>query len=416
MQDFWKEIKEDLFVIRSEGLEDFRAVLGAKTSRAYDLNIRADIDREGVEKFLTMNLAGYGHASIGEMAFPSVHHRGIGWIGAWLMEDDPLFVGQEVSTRAVDVRKGNRGTTPCYDAPKGLEKHNEFFWNLFQELDDKNELKKGYKFDNIRWAMPGTSRLGVTYMMNARAGMRHLERLESVPFMKECVDNFMLGVKECAPFVFDSLRKKARKPYSRWLDVKEIEVNKRDLDYNNSVFVEAPLGLEESISSLDHITGRAERDYLDPDFKALGIFKLKIYSSIAGARDWHRHRVAMPWKISLLTDNGNPFIAPWYDLKGYDAEVNNRIKEDYSLTKNIDKENSFQKLYSLPYGATVCIEALVPLPELLYMLELRASAGGSNFEYASHAKAGLEKLCKVMGTRFTNKHGLDRVLKRLENN
>ncbi|HCB63804.1 MAG TPA: hypothetical protein DEP20_00325 [Fusobacteria bacterium] len=410
MSKFWKEIKKDLFIISEEGLEDFRAVIGAKTSRAHDLNIRADIDRDGVEKFLRMNLAGYGHASIGEMAFPSVHHRGMGWVGAWLMEDDPLFVGQEVSTRAVDVRRGSYGMAPCYDAPEFLKEHNEFFWNLFEELNSKNELKKGYKFDNIRWAMPGTSRLGVTFMMNARAGMRHLERLESIPFMGECVDNFMLGVRSSAPFVFESLRKQARRAHSRWLDIKEVEVDKKDLDFSNSIEIIPPSDLEEKIAALEHIPARAEKDYLDPAFKELGIFKLNIKCSIAAARDWHRHRPAMPWKINFVTSNGLPFVAPWYNLEGYDSEVNKAINRDFSSASRVDDKNIMQKLYSLPYGAVVSIDGLVALPELLYMLELRCSAGGSNFEYAGHAKEGLKKLASILGKSFSEKHGVLRVL------
>lgn len=405
---YWLKVAEDLFVIRAEGLEDFRAVVGAKTSRAAKLDIKADIDSEGVEKFLTMNLAGYGHASIGEMSFPTVHHRGIGWVSAWLLEDDPLFIGQEISTRAVDVRKLPKGDQVCYDAPTGLDKYNEYFWNLFQELDDKNDLSRGYKFDNIRWAMPGTSRVGVTYMMNTRAAMRHLERLESVPFISECVDNFYKGIEACAPYVYKSLRKGKRRAYSRWTDIENIDISRSSLDFDSSIEIEAPLSLEEGLKRTASVSGRSEKDYLDPEFNSLGMFKFNLTCSVAAARDWHRHRPMMPWKIKLVLDNNIPFVAPWYDLGEYESEVNKMIAEGYGKTRNI---SSLDKLYSLPYGATVNIEGWGTLPYLLYMLELRAAAGGSNFEYANHAKAGLRKLISILGKDFVKKHSIDRVLK-----
>jgi hypothetical protein len=353
---FWKEIKEGLYAIRAEGLEDFRAVLGAKTSRAADLNIRAEIDESGIETFLTMNLAGYGHASIGEMSFPAVHHRGIGWIGAWLVEDDPLFVGQEVSTRAVDVRKAPSGAMRCYDSPELLDSHNRFFWDLFDELSKKNELTKGYKFDHIRWAMPGTTRLGVTFMMHTRAAIRHLERLESIPFMEECVNNMLIGIKECSPFVFNSLRKKARSPHYRWTNFETITLKKSDLNEDRSIEITPPSDLEMQMQTLEHLPARGEKDYLDPEFKNLGLFKIKIYCSIAAARDWHRHRPMMPWKISTVVDkNGYPYVSPFYDLGNYETVVNQAIKKDFNSTKNID---SMQKMYALPFGSIVCIEGL----------------------------------------------------------
>lgn len=412
---YWKKLKEDLFVVRAEGLEDFRAVVGAKTSRATDLDLKTDIDTQGVEKFLTLNLAGYGHASIGEMSFPTIHHRGIGWVGAWMIEDDPLFVGQEVSTRAVDVRKIPNGINRCYDSPDFLNNHNDLFWNIFNELDAKNPETRGYKFDNIRWAMPGTSRVGVTSMMNGRVIMRHLERLQSVPFMNECVNNFFEGVKECAPYVHDSLKKGPRPIQNRWTDIKTIVKKKSDLDFVSSVEVTPPFNMEDSPAFKDlHIAPRDRRDYLDSEYRSLGMFKVRIYTSIAAARDWHRHRPVMPWNISLVVDeDGYPYVSPWYDTEGYDEAVKKDIKENFDKSKDILGTNdAMQALYSLPYGATVAIDAYASLPSMLYMFELRAASGGVNFEYAEQAKTGLRKTIEIMGDKFTSHHSLDRVFKK----
>ena len=415
---YWQEIGEGLFVIKADGLEDFRAVVGSKTSRATDLSIRADISNEGIEKFLTANLAGYGHASIGEMSFPTVHHRGIGWMGAWMMEDDPLFVGQEVSTRAVDVRKLPNGHLPAYDAPDFLQGHNDLFWNIFKELDEKNPETRGYKFDRIRWAMPGSARVGVTYMMNARAAMRHLERLEAVPFMGKCVNNFLKGVETCSPYVYNALRKGPRAPQNRWTTVNTIVKRAKDLDLESSVELAGPYSVEEThyFKNMKEIAPRPDKDYLDPALRSLGVFKLRIFTSIAGARDWHRHRPVMPWQINLVTDeDGLPYVAPWYDTTGYEADVKNDIKENFTKAKPIfeSANDKMQGFYAMPYGTMVAIDAYATLPDLLYMCELRCGSGGVNFEYAEQGISGLKQICKIMGKEFTEYHSLDRVLKKI---
>ena len=413
---YWKAIGKDLFVLRAEGLEDFRAVVGSKTSRATNLDLKADLDRDGVEKFLSLNLAGYGHASIGEMSFPTIHHRGFGWVGAWLMEDDPLFVGQEVSTRAVDMRKLPEGNKMCYDAPSFLQNHHDLFWNIFNELNEKNSETKGYKFDNIRWAMPGSTKVGVTYMMNARAAMRHMERLASIPFMEKCVENFKLGVRECSPFVFDALDKGKRSMYNRWSKLDVVKVKENSLDFSNSIKIECLRDLNsiDIYKNAKTYRARGERDYLDPDFKVITPFKLTMICSVAAARDWHRHRPVMPWQIRMVTnEDGSPFIAPWYDISGYESDVKRDLKESFDNSKDLLNSNGdkFQALYSMPYGALVEIECNGSLPDILYMLELRHGAGGANFEYSMHAREGLKQLCDILGKDFTNYHSLDRTLK-----
>lgn len=415
---YWQEIEEDLFVVKADGLEDFRAVMGAKTSRASDLNVRANIDSEGLEKFLKMNLAGYGHASIGEMAFPTVHHRGFGWVGAWLVEDDPLFVGQEVSTRAVDMRQIPKASEICYDAPIFLKKQHDFFWNIFNELDKQNQETKGYKYDQIRWALPGTTKLGVTCMMNARAAMRQLERISSLPFARKISEKFMKGIQNCAPFVYDALVKGQRTVPHRWTKMDKIKIIKKTLDFHNSIKIEGPTNLEnmEIFKNMMKVAPRKRKDYLDPAFKTLTPFKVTIICSIASARDWHRHRPVMPWTIKMVEDeNGHPFIAPWYEMKnveGVQKEISNYIVEGYSKVQDImNSENSYQALYFLPYGALVSIECHASLPDLLYMFELRAAAGGNNFEYKAHALEGIKQLTEIMGSPFTTYHSLDNVLK-----
>jgi len=117
----------------------------------------------------------------------------------------------------------------------------------------------------------------------------------------------------------------------------------------------------------------------------------------------------MPWTISLVTDRGIPFIVPWYDLDIFEADVNKAIREHFEITKDI---SGIEKLYSLPYGTAVKIEGYGTLPNLLYMLELRYGAGGANFEYSNHGKAGIEKLVKILDKQFVENQSIDRVLKR----
>jgi len=403
--NFWKEIEKDLFIIYSEDLEDFRAVLGAKTSRTAHLELKSDLSPELIKEFADKNIFNYGHASIAEMSFPSIFSRNFGWISSWFLADNPLFVGQEVSTRAVNPLIKS---LPCFDSREEDRDSFNLFSMIFSELISKLEEKGGYRYDSIRWSIPGNFRTGTTVMMNSRVLLRHLMMLENIIEMKEVVRRYLLGAQICSPAIFRSIYKEGKyfenNLPARWKSLSFIREEKefRIEPINNGLNLELLSQIERRVGSRKN-----SRSYLDDEYANLGLFKVHIECSIAAARDFHRHRAMMPWILNLLIDReGLPFISRHYNVEdSYTSAVKNTFLKFSEKHANKNSINFFD-LYSLPLGTMVSLVGFGTLPKLLYMLELRSKALGANFEYRKIAETGLKELYHLLGERFCRENNI----------
>jgi thymidylate synthase ThyX len=385
---FWHKINNNLFVIREKNLEDFRAVLSSKISRRLSLDDASNLNNNDIANFLLKNLCNYGHASIAEMSFPTIFIKNIGWVSSWILEDDPLFIGQEVSTRAVYKNI----LFPCIEFNNAFYQDFMFFKNIFDELKNNNINKKGYKFDNIRWALPGGFSSGVVLNMNSRILNRVICRIKSLKwFNKNIYKNISLGFNECCKYVSKSLKKKSKK-YSKLWDKLDI-INNIDPITLNTKPIEFDFSLFNLNKCLNFLTKKIfqKKEYLDKFFNYFGVIKIKIYCSLAAARDWHRHRSLMPWKLNLITKTNNQFfISPMYNIDFFNNKLSIFFKQNKILKKTID----YYDLYRLPMGTACLLEGIGYLPDIIYSLKLRSESDGANFEYKKQASYGLDVLYK----------------------
>jgi thymidylate synthase ThyX len=83
------------------------AMLQALYSRSADsvMNHIKRLEKVGSGKFMDQYYKGYGHASIADCGFITIYLEGISMLAAVAIEDDPLFNGQESSTRYIDFSK-----------------------------------------------------------------------------------------------------------------------------------------------------------------------------------------------------------------------------------------------------------------------------------------------------------------------
>lgn len=91
-------------LIHSEPHPEDNAMLQALYSRSAD-SVLLHIERlkaVGSGKFMSQFYKGYGHASIADCGFTTIYFEGISMLAAVALEDDPLFNGQESSTRYID--------------------------------------------------------------------------------------------------------------------------------------------------------------------------------------------------------------------------------------------------------------------------------------------------------------------------
>ena len=384
INNFFTQIEEDLFVVKIDNLEDFRAVLSSKVSRELFLHKKANLTSENLEKFLSQNLAKYNHASIAEMCCLTIYHFGFGWVSSFLLVDDPLFIGQEVSSRAVDIFK--RDDTICYDAQHlpNIQENFNFFKNIFLNLKTKFLIKNSYCFDYIRWALPGSIRTGVIYDMNGRVLSRHLNRLKYFSFLKKVIQKYETGFKAIAPNVYKSVMLKSRKNINipKVIPIINKDLNSDDVQVK---WILKPKNLSEIVSSIlesstPNITNK--REYLPSSLNQLGLFKFTIHCSIAAARDWHRHRAVMPWTLKLLKWNNVPLLSLKYKDFGL-KELSSKIYDFFNKTIPLNNRNFilWDELYLLPFGAMVEMQCYATLDKLFYMLKLRSSSANANFEY-----------------------------------
>ena len=390
---------------------DTRAVMGAKTSRAPHLQRRWDelmASNEGdhwpwgeppemVSKFLDKNLKQYMHSSIAEMAEVFVHSRGMGWPSAWLIEDNPLFVGQEVSTRAVDVLEED--SDPCDFSDERLYGVHDKWLKLFSELK-KSAGSNGYKFDDIRWALPGTTRSGVTMCNKVRDGVRHLEKIKALgqPF-SDMANNMLKGCKAYAPRATNAVLRGTRSAQSNWSvgDADDVE----RVRHGHYISITKPKGSYSTCNGIEHRTGH--REYMDVAWKYHEpLIDVEIRCSVAAARDWHRHRAVMPWFLDVYVDDGKLVKFPTYDTSMLDENLWEETSDKFIELYEDGSLPEFAALHALPFLATVKLRCRASLPDLVYMLELRYGSKGANPEYKLQAKQGLYELAHQLGPRISN--------------
>lgn len=426
---------------------DTMAVLGAMMSRTGDLRQRwarlvADAQQEAdargeplrwdyqnpperIQAFLKANLAGYSHASIGSMAKSVfLFLSGFGWPGAWLLEDTPLFDGQEVSTRAVrgELTLGADGPgTVCRYAPPGLEELHAKWLAAYAAVADQAK-GGGWKFDDARLLLPGTIGSGVVWTNDVRTIARLLDHIQGLggPWTALAGQGYT-GLDAVAPLTSAALARKKRPALQHWrvrpTVVTEAERAALVTDPGAGTVLrladEAPLSRWTEL--LDETTPRsAPSQHLDPLWKRAPRFELRMRTTVAVARDWHRHRPVMPWTLAPCVDHqGDLVFAPWsqaLDAVGALRADTNTVFRRLLSDAGDDRAAQWQALHALPFGALVEIRCVGTLPDLLYMLELRYTVQGANPEYRRQAESALEQLGAIVPAAVVTREHLTGVL------
>lgn len=429
------DVRDGVKVLDPSVGADTMAVLGAMMSRAPDLAVRYDqlVEHMGaqdfdlsdppkkVQNFLQKYLGEYNHASIGSMAKAMwIYLYGFGWPEAWLLEDFPLFDGQEVSTRAVDSAEipGRQGPgTPCLMAPEEFDSLHQAWMKLFNEA--KDEDPSGYAFDEVRGLLPGTTPSGVVLTQDVRAVARHFDRIHALGGVyEELADRGYSGLERLAPETTRAVAHKDRAIPAHWrLDTNYQNIPEQ-MQAQEGMWVEAwgnpdPTRWKMVAEGLE--PRKEARSYLDPGWKRAPRFRVRLTCSVAVARDWHRHRPPMPWQLSVVVDEGgDPVLAPWYGChQTVPGQLWQKTCEAFGSWMEQASHNpdaGWRALHALPFGSLVQLHSVCTLPELVYMLELRATAPGANPEYRNQARAGIEQLCEIVPQEIVERESLDGAL------
>ncbi len=429
-------VGDNCFWLDHRIVPEVRALLCAKMSRAPRGGIRVRyqelldaISKEGyewdpedrlcvyplhsaVQSFFDINVKNYGHGSIKELTgTPSVFVEGLSWWLAWMSFDNPLVRGQEMSTRALWRRDWPMAVDVDTDVDPRMAEIHELglkitaaeiqAWKAeLRSIDHKGDMKYPWikdpqafrpAFDRARWALPGTIATGVSHAGDIRTMGRVVQAMRTFckddPKATKLVDEIVRTYREALPGMADM-----------WLAEAHTEGdNEAPLDYRFSRIDEA---VHPEVSPTlrtcwvqdpaDGVRTHKHRKYSDPEWNHSVRMSMSIPGSIAGARDWHRHRTAMPWTFKLqeplhINVHYKPLSVIGKDLTPRYLALCASVYRDH-----MEAGRTLQALLALPLGTNCTVQGQAGEAYFRYITELRAYAHGANFEYEKAAKVLLD--------------------------
>jgi len=383
----------DIFIVDDQGPEA-TAMLQALYSRSGD-SARTHLEmvqKRGSAKFMESYYVGYGHASIGDCGTTTLFVEGLSIIACKAVQDNPLYSGQESSTRYIDFSKQaiiDPIKTPASKAI--LDKWMDFYLGALEPLEAylkaQFPMAEGEKervwdnaikargFDILRGFLPAgiTSQLAWTTNLRQAADKLHLMRHHPLAEVREIAEGCLSELRENYPSSFGHkdypdteayLAKTAFK--TNYLDSRFFGPDQQDLSFLTTVD-NAALEAQE----LDVIEGRPARTNLPRYLDGYGQYTCTFDLDYGSYRDLQRHRNGI-CRIPLLT--GKRGFHDWYldelpdDLR---ATAETLVTEQYAAIDAMDA-SAEDKQYLYPLGAKVRCQTVYTLPQMIYVIELRS--------------------------------------------
>ena len=383
----------DIFIVDDQGPEA-TAMLQALYSRS-DESARTHLDmvkERGSAKFMESYYVGYGHASIGDCGTTTLFVEGLSILACKAVQDNPLYSGQESSTRYIDFSK-----QPIID-PIGthasnaiLDKWMDFYLSALEPLEAylkeqfpigegekervwKNAIK-ARSFDILRGFLPAgiTSQLAWTTNLRQAADKLHLMRHHPLAEVRDIADGCLAELRTNYPSSFGHKDYPETEAYlartaskTNYLDADFFDADQPDLSFSTTVDNAV---LEDK--ELDVIEGRPPRTNLPRYLDGFGQYTCTFDLDYGSYRDLQRHRNGV-CRIPLLT--GERGFHPWYldelpDTLRPQAEA--LVVEQYGAIDGLDARAE-DKQYLYPLGAKVRCQTVYSLAQMIYVIELRS--------------------------------------------
>lgn len=344
---------------------------------------------KGAKGFMASFYVGYGHKSIGDCGTTTLFIEGVSMLAAKAIQDWPLYSGQESSTRYVDFSK-QRFLNPI--ETKEGESIQET-WRAFylkaqkpvqeslklrfprQEGEDLQLWEKAIAaraFDITRAFLPAGASTNLAWHTNLRQAADNLAQLRHYPLSE---------VKELAQATEEALKKRFPSSFSHKLyaDTEAytsewVSSYKYFHDANSPEFAltENTIDKEKLSAYKKILTSRPAKTELPRFLDELGRLQFSFTLDFGSFRDLQRHR-AITQRMPLLTDELG--FHPWYFTE-LPAEVEKEARD--ILRSQKERIDALQlspevKQYYLPMGYLVSCRITGGLPQMLYLIELRAT-------------------------------------------
>lgn len=412
----------DIFVIDDQHPEDL-AMLQALYSRspASVVSHLEKLKKSGSGKFMDQYYVGYGHASIGDCGATTVFIEQVSMLVAKAVQDNPLYNGQEASTRYLDFSK--QTVVDPYSNPasaaiqaRWMEIYNRTLPLLAEGLAkrypfDPAEYKSekvwhnallARAFDISRALLPiGTTTL-LSWSTSLRAARDNLRRLKHhpLPEVRETAQKIFAGMMEKYPHsynaadmdVTDSPRDAYAEEFARrnaFVSVGDImkqfaptEDEMKSLAAgdivarNNTVDLKALRQIE-----AETLAARPQYAALPWRLEAYGRYNFLFLLDFGSFRDLQRHRNGV-CQIPLI--EGGFGLNPWYLAQCAEhlsladaAQLTEDIAAQFEAIKNLPNHGvavtPTLNQYLFPMGTQVLVHASYSVPETVYIGELRSN-------------------------------------------
>lgn len=371
--------------------------LYSRSSASVEKHIE-QVRKTGSSKFMKSYYVGYGHTSIGDCGTTTLFIEGVSILAAKAIQDNPLYSGQETSTRYIDF-----SDQPLID-PVDTEESQEILSNWIEfytasteavrsYLQERFPLEQGQKpdvwkkaihargFDILRGFLPAGASTQLSWSTNLRQAYDKLSQLTFHPLneVRLVAEVSLKKLAEQYPSSFSHTRKGEAERYYRQFSEK-IHYS----SYTSSSLAEDDFLCTTNVDNTlleaedgDVIYSRPKGALLPRYFSRYGRYTCRFLLDYGSYRDIQRHRNGLCRLPVLTIRNG---FHSWYI-----EQLPERVREQAGILikKQFDKIEALSRKhglsdaeaqYYIPMGANIICELVYDLPEMVYVTELRSGS------------------------------------------
>lgn len=352
------------------------------------------VESRGTDKFMQSYYIGYGHDSIGDCGYTTIFIEGVSILACKAIQDNPLYSGQETSTRYIDF-SSQPFFCPTPDAEPEtqllLEKYRSIYKYIFNKtfsmLNDSYDCPSGTSdvrwskalaaraFDVARGFLPAGATTQLAWTTNLRQARAHLRRLSHHPLRE---------VRDIAKKIHSALQEKYPSSFPNLDDDKVSNLERYDIKTNSFWSPSRKLrdfNVTSNFNNIDidcelsnELSNRDKRSPLPSSLQELGLITFEFLLDYGSFRDLQRHRNGYCRMPLLSMEYG---LNPWYrDQLGEQMVKENPLDEICDEVRAHVKKfdvSPTDAQYLMPMGMQVPCQLTYSLPQAVYVAELRSS-------------------------------------------
>ena len=345
--------------------------------------------KKGADNFMNKFYVGYGDKSIGDCGTTTIFIEGVSMLAAKAIQDNPLYSGQETSTRYVDFSKQPFiDPTQTATGKEILEAQRAFYMDAQEptrlNLRGINPPLEGeqesiyYKainaraFDITRSLLPAGASTNLAWHTNLRQAADKLRFLRHHPLaeVREIGEGLEEVLKKHHPNSFGHKRYENTEEYQ---DVIERNYYYHNIDSPTNPLIDfSHIDRHKLLKYIELFESRPPKTELPKFLSQVGTLDVSFLLDFGSFRDIQRHRAITQRMPLLTTDFG---FNQWY-LENLPREIKDK------LPAHLDRiESGINKLgisreeaqYFIPMGYNISNRFTGDLPAIIYMVELRDS-------------------------------------------